>query len=121
MNTLTCACFIAGLLTASPLWADDALDGLMDPSRPSSYGAATGGHGGGLVLQSTLVSPQRSVAIISGQRVAVGGKIAGADVVAIRPFEVTLSRAGRQSTLRMLPKSDVEKRLVEAAPHAKNP
>ena len=113
---------MAGLVVATPLWAGDPLDGLADPTRPSSRGAPmTGESRGGLVLQSTLVSPERSVAVISGQRLAVGGRVGGAEVLAIRPYEVVLSRAGKQSTLRMLPKSDVEKHSVEAAPNAQKP
>jgi hypothetical protein len=122
MNMRTCGWIMAGLVAATPLWADDLLDGLADPTRPSSRGAAVAGVSrGGLVLQSTLVSPERSVAVISGQRLAVGGSIGGAEVLAIRPYEVILRRAGKQSTLRMLPKSDVGKQIVEAAPNAQKP
>lgn len=122
MNRQTCVWIIAGLMAATPLRADDLLDGLADPTRPSSHGAAvTGASRGGLVLQSTLVSPERRVAVISGQRLSVGGKIGGAEVVAIRSFEVILKRSGKESALRMLPKSDVEKRTVEAVPHADSP
>jgi hypothetical protein len=110
---------IIGLCVAEPLLADDPLAGLADPTRPSAYGS--GGESGaraGLVLQSTVVSPERTLAVISGQRVAVGEKIQGAEVVAIRPYEVILNRAGKQSALRLLPKSDVEKRTIEAIPDA---
>mgnify|MGYP006358078315 FL=1 len=118
----TCSWFMIGLVLATPLWAGDLLDGLADPTRPSFRGAATAGVSrGGLVLQSTLVSPERSVAVISGQSLSVGGRIGGAEVLAIRPYEVVLSRAGKHSTLRMLPKSDVEKHTVEAAPNAQKP
>ena len=118
----TCSWFMIGLVLATPLWAGDLLDGLADPTRPSSRGAPMAGVSrGGLVLQSTLVSPERSVAVISGQRLAVGGSIGGAEVLAIRPYEVVLRRAGKHSTLRMLPTSDVEKHTVEAAPNAQKP
>ena len=122
MEMRTYLLILLGLLMAGPTWAGDPLDGLADPTRPSSRSVAGDGVSrGGLVLQSTLVSPRRRVAIISGQRVSVGGKIGGAEVVAIRPYEVILSRSGKESTLRMLPKSDVEKRSVEAAPNADKP
>ena len=50
----TCLWMIAGLLVAAPVWSDDLLDGLSDPTRPSSRGAASEGVSrGGLVLQST--------------------------------------------------------------------
>ena len=122
MSIRTCACIIAGLVASTPLWADDLLDSLVDPTRPSSHGPTTSGLSrGGLVLQSTLVSPERRVAVISGQPLSIGGRIGGAEVVAIQPFQVILSRSGKQSALRMLPKLDVEKRIVEAAPNADNP
>ena len=121
MQMRTKLLILLGLLVVIPAWAGDLLDGLADPTRPSRSGAGEGVSRGGLVLQSTLVSPRRRVAIISGQRVSVGGKIGGAEVVAIRPYEVILSRSGKESTLRMLPKSDVEKRSVEAAPNADKP
>jgi MSHA biogenesis protein MshK len=123
MNMQTCVWIIASLVVATPLRADDLLEGLSDPTRPPSHGAVATGvtSRGGLVLQSTLVSPERQVAVISGQSLTVGGKIGDAKVIAIRPFEVVLSRSGKESALRMLPKSDVEKRIVEAAPNADNP
>ncbi len=107
-------------LLAGPAWADD-LDGLMDPSRPSSRGAQ-GDEGisrGGLMLQSTLLAPERQFAVINGQKLTVGEHIHGAKIVAIGPHEVILNRSGTRSVLRMVPKSVVEKH--EALPNAHHP
>ena len=119
MNKQTCLWVIAGLVVATPLWADDLLDGLSDPTRPPTHSGVMVSRGG-LVLQSTLVSPERQVAVISGQSLTVGGRVGNAEVIAIRPYEVVIRRSGKESTLRILPKSDVEKRTVEAAPNANN-
>ena len=107
-------------LFAGPAWADD-LDGLTDPSRPSARGAQGDERvsRGGLVLESTLLSPERQFAVINGQKLTVGERIHGAQIVAIGPHEVILNRSGTRSALRMVPKSVVEKH--EALPHAHHP
>lgn len=111
MGMQTGVWIIAGLVAATPLWADDLLDSLADPTRPSSRGAAmTSVSRGGLVLQSTLVSPRQRVAIISGQRLSVGDAIQGATVTNIQPFQVTVQRAGRDIALRLTPPLAKEKR-----------
>lgn len=94
-----------------PTWAGDVLDNLPDPTRPS--GAADSGAvptQQGFVLQGTTVSARQRVAVINGQRLTVGERINGATVVAIQPFQVTLQRAGRDITLRLLPPLAKEKR-----------
>ena len=111
MNRQTGGWIIAGLIVATPLWASELLDGLVDPSRPSSQGAvSTVVHQGGLVLQSTFVSPSQRVAVISGQRLAVGDRVQGATVTDIQPYQVTLQRAGRDIALRLTPPLAKEKR-----------
>ena len=108
---LTGVWIIAGLVVATPLWADDVLDSLADPTRPSSRGAVvTGVSQGGLLLQSTQVSPRRRVAVINGQRLSVGDAIQGATVTDIQPFQVTVQRAGRDIALRLTPPLAKEKR-----------
>ena len=108
---LTGVWIIAGLVVATPLWADDVLDSLADPTRPSSRGAVvTGVSQGGLLLQSTLVSSRQRVAVINGQRLFVGDAIQGATVTDIQPFQVTVQRAGRDIALRLTPPLAKEKR-----------
>lgn len=111
MNRQTGGWIIAGLIAVTPLWASDLLDGLADPSRPSSQGAvSTVVPQDGLVLQSTLVSPSQRVAIISGQRLVVGDRVQGATVTDIQPYQVILQRAGRDIALRLTPPLAKEKR-----------
>lgn len=109
---------LLGLMLAQPALASDPLEGLADPTRPSHRGVVAEQNRGGLVLQSTQVSAQQQVAVISGQRLTVGSKIGGAEVVAIRPFEVILRRSGKETVLRLLPKLPVEKHKNESAPDA---
>ena len=59
MSMRTCAWIIAGLMVATPLWADDLLDGLADPTRPSFRGAATAGVSRGVV--QAIASGRRAV------------------------------------------------------------
>ena len=65
------------------------------------------------VLQSTLVAPNRKSAIISGETVKVGDKYRGAVVTEITAYEVRLSKGGRETSLRLLPKLSKEKGVVE--------
>jgi hypothetical protein len=44
----------------------------------------------GWILQSVLISPERRYAIINGEVVALGGSIAGAELVAVAEERVTL-------------------------------
>jgi hypothetical protein len=56
------------------------------------------------VLTSTLVSRQRTVAVINDRVVAVGDKVAGATVVHIESAQVTLRRGSREFNLMMATK-----------------
>lgn len=94
-------------------------ESLPDPTRPANT-AATVTIGGvvvnqpsGPVLQSTLVSPQRKSAVISGRQVKVGDTFQGATIVDITPYEVRMDRAGRETTLRLLPKLVKDKGKAE--------
>lgn len=86
-------------------------DSLIDPTRPHdaavdvNYDPASRGP----VLQSTVVSATRKSALISGKRVRVGDTYDGAVVTEITPFSVRMSKAGRETTLRLLPKLTKEK------------
>jgi hypothetical protein len=89
---------LLGLLMIASAKADDALTGLVDPTRPGGERQA------GLVLQSTLVSPERKIAVISGRLVSVGESVGRAVVTDIKHHEVVLNTAGRETRLRLTPK-----------------
>jgi len=99
------------LASALPARAADVFDGLPDPTRPSGWSDSGGVPvREGFVLQSTTLSTRQRVAVINGQRLSVGDAIQGASVTDIQPFQVTLRRAGREITLRLMPPLAKEKR-----------
>ena len=99
------------LLTALPLaaWpAAHAQPGLSDPTRPPSPLVGTAREGGpreasGLRLQSILISPQRSLAVINGTAVPLGGKFDQATLVQIAETHVTLKQGNELKTLELYP------------------
>lgn len=99
-------------------WAGaGAADSLPDPTRPPDFApraprAATAGPTGP-VLQTTLVGPGRKTAIISGQHVQVGDTFQGAVITDISAYEVRMSKGGRETRLRLLPKLTKETGNVE--------
>ncbi|QKT04989.1 MSHA biogenesis protein MshK [Ectothiorhodospiraceae bacterium 2226] len=82
---------------------------LQDPTRPPAGERAGGAPAavpapaGDWVLSYTLVSGERAVAIINGERVRPGHRVAGARVERILPGEVQLRHDGRLITLRLTP------------------
>ena len=78
---------------------------LSDPMRPPAFvtGAATGEQawGGGPVLQSTLLSKGRRIAMIDGKPMKVGDRIGGARIISIDASTVTL-REGKTITVLQL-------------------
>jgi hypothetical protein len=84
---------------------------LDDPMRPpdmrlvkGSAGSAMG-NGFNAHLSSTLITKGQRSAIINGQNVSVGDRVAGAKVIEIMPTEVVLRRKGRNHKVKLLPVS----------------
>ncbi len=81
--------------------------GLSDPMQPPAFAApasaAAGGSssGGAGVLQSTLLSKGRRLAMIDGKPMKVGDRIGGARIVAIDAASVTLREAGATRVLQL--------------------
>lgn len=88
-----------------------------DPTRPPA-GLATGAAdadlagdtGGGVMLQSVLISPTHKAAIISGVMVKLGEKYGDAVLVRVAENEVVLKSGGTQQVLKLYP--GVEKREI---------
>jgi hypothetical protein len=79
---------------------------LMDPTRPydASWSARQSGHtSSGWVLNSTLVSPHRRLAVINGVHVAEGESIGSATVLRIRKLDVLLQAPNKRIRLKLLP------------------
>lgn len=80
---------------------------LPDPTRPALFGKprvkSRPPAKPALVLQVTLISPERRIAIINGRSYVLGSSIRGAVITEIGPYEVTLRRNGRDIRLRLVP------------------
>jgi MSHA biogenesis protein MshK len=114
--------FSAAFAACSPLAAAQSL---RDPTRPPVFFGRTGDGGivgrsrdAEWVLQSVLLSPERRYAIINGEVLALGGSVAGAELVAIREGEVTLRSGGVLRTVRLFPEVDMRS---EAVPRSQQP
>jgi hypothetical protein len=102
------------MLAASTLLAGAAFaQPLADPTRPPAQGPAQlrQAEPARQRLQSVLISAGRSIAVIDGRPVALGGRVGGATLVSIEPSEVTLQRGAARERLTLLP-SAIEKRPV---------
>lgn len=78
----------------------------VDPTRPPSYAgdAAGGGTPGQVrVVQSVLIAPGRTNAVIDGVTVRVGSRVGDAKVVKIDESGVILSTGGKLESLRLFP------------------
>ncbi|MDE2088564.1 MAG: general secretion pathway protein GspB [Gammaproteobacteria bacterium] len=93
------------MLLAGALCGPAARADLTDPTRPPDYQlpANTATAAQPWVLTSTLISPSRRLAVINGRVYAAGDVVGGAKIMAIEPYAVLLSRAGRTFTIRLLP------------------
>jgi MSHA biogenesis protein MshK len=81
---------------------------LPDPTRPAVLsGVRTGAPAEKQIarqwkLTSTLIAPQRRIAVINGRAVKVGEKIDGAELVGVQPGSALLHRAGRTIQLKLI-------------------
>ena len=75
-----------------------------DPTRPATFtpGAAPMPTGRPR-LESVLIAPDRRIAIISGQRVQLGDRVGGAQVVSITESAVVLRNGLNSETLPLFP------------------
>ena len=95
--------YLACVVTASTA----AAQALRDPTRPPPAAGARAVPGRiehpAWVLQSVLISPERRYAIINDEVVALGGSIAGAELVAVAEERVTLRTQEGLRILRLYP------------------
>ena len=84
---------------------------LSDPMRPPAFASPKGAgeptSGGELVLQSTLLSKGRRIAMIDGKPMKVGDRIGSARIISIDPGAVTLREANKTRVLQLYPGMDV--------------
>lgn len=72
---------------------------LRDPTRPYLPEARELAARPGYTLNAVIVSAERRVAIVNGQRVGVGGTVDGATVVAIEKTELILEKDGKRISI----------------------
>ena len=85
-------------------------DVLVDPTRPPSFAGGaveTEKSGQARVVQSVLIAPGRTIAVVNGETLRVGSSVGSAKVVKIDQTGVTLSNSGKLEVLRLFP--DAEK------------
>ena len=96
-SAMTLAALLLLLLTLTSGTAR-AEEPLRDPTRPYSAAPDARAASPRFVVNAIIISPERRVAIVNGRRVAVGGSIAGATVVAIEKDQLTLDVGGKRIT-----------------------
>jgi MSHA biogenesis protein MshK len=99
---------LLGLL-AMPAAADVFSGGLADPTRPTG----SGGHENSAPssgVTAIRISGSERLAVIDGRTVKIGDRYGDAQIADIRPYEVILERAGRKTSLRLVPKLEKDQR-----------
>jgi MSHA biogenesis protein MshK len=90
-----------------PYLAQAQAQALSDPMRPPAFAAPAGAgessSSADLVLQSTLLSNGRRIAMIDGKPMKVGDRIGSARIISIDPGTVTLREANKTRVLRLVP------------------
>jgi MSHA biogenesis protein MshK len=98
-------------------WPAFGQGSLADPTRPPVLvpGSATGAVQKTMKwkLTSTLIGPQRRVAVINGRAVRLGGNIDGAVLVAVEPGRASLRYGGRMVQVELM--TGAVKRAAEPA------
>jgi len=90
-------------------------ESLADPTRPPDFAAmGSSAAPSGPLLQSVLISPERSVAVIDGETIPLGGKYGSATLVRIGETEVELQEGRDIRRLRLFP--GVERRAARGRP-----
>jgi len=94
------------LLASACAWSVAQAAPFADPTRPPAVAEASSTAAvstGGARLESVLIAPDRRLAVINGQQVGVGGKVADSEVVRISETEVVIRTAEGLQTLKLVP------------------
>ena len=78
-----------------------ASEHLRDPTRPYSAKQVATAGAPRFVVNAIIVSAERRVAIVNGQRVGVGGSVDNATVVSIEKERLVLETNGKKTTIRL--------------------
>lgn len=105
-SRFTRAAVFAVLLVGQGPVAGAASEVSIDPTRPPSASTNASGDdkpGHVRVVQSVLIAPGRTVAVVDGQTVRVGSRIGDARVMRIDETGVMLSQNGKTEILVLFP------------------
>jgi MSHA biogenesis protein MshK len=93
------------LALALALFSASVAAQMNDPTRPpASFGSSEpDAGGGGIMLQSVLISPSQKAAIINGVLVKLGEKYGDAVLIAVAENEVVLRGGGGRQVLKLHP------------------
>ncbi len=109
-----CLAAMAACSMMGTAWAQVTTDPTRPPTGYADAGPETAGDsGGGMMLQSVMISPTQKAAIISGVLVKLGEKYGDAVLVRITESEVVLKSDGTSQVLKLHPA--VEKREIAPA------
>ena len=106
---------ISFVLLETLFGADVQAQTLLDPTRPPAAMMDTSSNSeviSGPVLQSILIAPNRRVAIISGQTVALNGKYGEQTLIKMSETEVVLRNGKEFQTLKLFP--EFNKKIIRA-------
>ena len=105
-NSERCAFFLALGLALMPAPSTAMAQAMTDPTRPATGFVAESPEGAVAAvtqLQSVMISPTQSWAIISGVRVSLGEKYGDAVLVKVAESEVVLKSGNEQQVLKFYP------------------
>lgn len=96
---------VLGVISLMPLVLATSLE---DPTRPNNHSAfaitpVPGAKKDDWKLHSTLIAPDRRIAVINGEQVSEGGSVNGAKVLQIRHSSVLIQTRDRDFTLHLFP------------------
>jgi MSHA biogenesis protein MshK len=101
---------IALALALALFSASVAAQVISDPTRPPASfgpGEADTGDGGGIRLQSVMISPTHRAAIINGVLVPLGGKYGGSVLIEVTEKAAVLRSGGARQVLKLHPGVDM--------------
>lgn len=78
-----------------------------DPTQPPTMvtGSAGDASPGGPKVESILIAPDRRLAVVDGEQVTLGSKVAGGAVVRITETEVVVRGSDGEQILRLFPET----------------
>lgn len=87
---------LCGLSSPSP-----GQEALRDPTRPYAVSVRVPAAAPSFEVNAIIVSADRRIAIVNGQRVATGGSVNGATVITIEKDHLILEKDGKRITIAL--------------------